>query len=247
MFLTYREPLSETHLCPKGHAQNIKEIRIMPIGILGRKVGMTQYFDEDNKCIPVTVIEAGPCPVTQKKTVDSKDGYNAIQLGFMDQKRQRLTKAQLGHLDKVKAPAKRFLREIRLDNEEIQQFEVGQEVKADIFETGDHVDVTGYTKGKGFTGVMKRHGFAGSATQTHGTHEYFRHGGAIGCSAWPSRVFKGKKMAGRKGNERVTIQNLQIVDVRPDQNILLVKGSIPGAINGLVMVRKARKKQAKQN
>jgi len=244
MFPAYQEPLSKNNSATM-HAYRIKEIRIMPIGILGRKVGMTQYFDEESNVIPVTVIEAGPCPVVQKKTVDSKDGYNAIQLGFMDQKRQRLTKAQLGHLDKAKAPAKRFLREIRLNDEEIQQFEVGQEVKADIFETGDYVDVTGYSKGKGFTGVMKRHGFAGSASMTHGTHEYKRHGGSIGTSATPSRVFKGKKMAGRKGNERVTIQSLQIVDVRPDQNVLLVKGSVPGPINGLVMVRKAKRKQKK--
>ncbi len=217
----------------------------MPIGILGRKVGMTQYFDEESNCIPVTVIEVGPCPVVQKKTVDSKDGYNAIQLGFMDQKRQRLTKAQLGHLDKSNAPAKRFLREIRLNAEEIQQFEVGQEVKADIFEAGDYVDVTGQTKGKGFTGVMKRHNFSGCATMTHGTHEFKRHGGSIGTSAYPSRVFKGKKMAGRKGNERVTIQSLQIIDVRPEQNVLLIKGSIPGPNSGLVMVHKAKKKQKK--
>jgi large subunit ribosomal protein L3 len=217
----------------------------MPIGILGRKVGMTQYFDDDNQCIPVTVVEAGPCPVVQKKTVDSKDGYNAIQIGFMDQKRQRLTKGQLGHLDKSSVPAKRFLREIRMKAEEIQQFEVGQEVKADIFEAGDYVDVTGHTKGKGFTGVMKRHGFGGSATMTHGTHEYKRHGGSIGTSATPSRVHKGKKMPGRKGNERVTIQSLEVVDVRPDQNVLLIKGSIPGPNNGLVIVRKAVKKQKK--
>lgn len=215
----------------------------MPIGILGRKLGMTQYFDDDNNCIPVTVVEAGPCPVVQKKTVDSKDGYNAIQLGFHDQKRQRLTKAQLGHLDKANVPAKRILREIRLNEEEIQQFDVGQEVKADIFETGEYVDVTGYTKGKGFAGVMKRHGFGGSATMSHGTHEYKRHGGSIGTSATPSRVLKGKKMPGRKGNERVTIQSLKIVDVRPDDNIILIKGSIPGPSSGLVMLRKATKKQ----
>ncbi len=217
----------------------------MPIGILGRKVGMTQYFDDDNNCIPVTVVEAGPCPVVQKKTVDSKDGYNAIQLGFIDQKRQRLTKAQLGHLDKSNTPAKRILREIRLNAEEIQQFEVGQEVKADIFEVGDYVDVAGNTKGKGFAGVMKRHGFGGSATMSHGTHEYKRHGGSIGTSATPSRVLKGKKMPGRKGNERVTIQSLEIIDVRPEQNVLIIKGSIPGPNSGLVMVHKAKKKHKK--
>ena len=206
---------------------------------------MTQYFDDDNNCIPVTVVEAGPCPVVQKKTVDSKDGYNAIQLGFIDQKRQRLTKAQLGHLDKSSTPAKRILREIRLNDEEIQQFEVGQDVKADIFEVGDYVDVAGNTKGKGFAGVMKRHNFGGSATMSHGTHEYKRHGGSIGTSATPSRVLKGKKMPGRKGNERVTIQSLKIIDVRPEQNVLIIKGSIPGPNSGLVMVHKAKKKHKK--
>jgi large subunit ribosomal protein L3 len=217
----------------------------MPIGILGRKVGMTQYFDEENNAIPVTVIEAGPCPIVRKKTTDSKDGYNALQIGFMDQKRQRMTKPMLGHFDKANVPAKRYLREIRLNTEEIQNYEAGQELKVDIFEAGDYVDVTGNSKGKGFTGVMKRHGYHGAATQTHGTHEYFRHGGAIGCSAYPARVFKGTKMPGRKGNDRVTIQNLTIVAVRPEQNVLLVKGSVPGAINGLVLVKKAKKKQKK--
>jgi large subunit ribosomal protein L3 len=217
----------------------------MPIGILGRKVGMTQYFDEENNAIPVTVIEAGPCPIVRKKTTDSKDGYNALQIGFMDQKRQRMTKPMLGHFDKANVPAKRYLREIRLNTEEIQNYEAGQELKVDILEAGDYVDVTGNSKGKGFTGVMKRHGYHGAATQTHGTHEYFRHGGAIGCSAYPARVFKGTKMPGRKGNDRVTIQNLTIVAVRPEQNVLLVKGSVPGAINGLVLVKKAKKKQKK--
>lgn len=217
----------------------------MPIGILGRKVGMTQYFDEENNAIPVTVIEAGPCPIVQKKTTESKDGYNALQLGFMDQKRHRITKPVLGHFDKISVPAKRYLREIRLTSEEIQDYEAGQEIKVDIFETGDYVDVTGFSKGKGFTGVMKRHGYHGAATQSHGTHEYFRHGGAIGCSAYPARVFKGTKMPGRKGNERVTVQNLTIIDVRLEQNVLLVKGSVPGAINGLVLVKKAIKKQKK--
>ncbi len=212
----------------------------MPIGILGRKVGMTQYFDEDNHAIPITVVEAGPCPVVQKKTI-ATDRYNAIQLGFLDQKRQRLTMPKLGHFDKVNVPAKRFLREIRLDEEEIQNYEAGQEIKVDIFESGEYVDVTGFTKGKGFTGVMKRHGFRG-AKASHGTHEYFRHGGSIGSSAFPSRVFKGRKMAGRKGNERITIQNLQIVDVRVDQNLLLIKGSVPGAVNGLLIIKKAKKK-----
>lgn len=216
----------------------------MSIGILGRKLGMTQVFDEDKNAIPVTVIEAGPCPVVQKKTVET-DNYNAIQLGFLDQKRQRINKPKLGHFDKANAPAKRYLREFRLDEDEIQNYETGQEVKVNIFKTGEYVDISGYTKGRGFTGVMKRWGFSGAATRTHGTHEYFRHGGAIGCSAYPAKVFKGKKMPGRKGNDRVTIQNLMVIEVRPEQNVLLVKGSVPGAPNGLLLIRKAKKKQKK--
>lgn len=216
----------------------------MPIGILGKKLGMTQVFDKDNNVIPVTVIEAGPCPVVQVKTIE-RDKYTAVQVGFQDQKRHRVNKPKLGHYDKANVAPKRFLREFRLDEDEIQQFETGQEINVDIFKTGDVVDVTGYTKGRGFTGVMKRWHFSGAATQTHGTHEYMRHGGAIGCSAYPSRVFKGKKMAGQKGNDRVTIQNLKVIDVRPEQNVILVKGSVPGATNGLVMIRPARKKQKK--
>ncbi len=216
----------------------------MSLGILGRKLGMTQIFDENNNAIPVTVIEAGPCPVVQKKTVISDD-YNAIQVGFLDQKRQRIRKPNLGHFDKAKVPAKRYLREIRLDDKEIQLYEVGQEVKVDIFENGDFVDVTGLTKGRGFTGVMKRWNFHGSATMTHGTHEYFRHGGSVGCATWPGRVFKGTKMPGRYGNERVTILNLKVAVVRPQENLILIRGSVPGAPNGLVMIRQAVKKSKK--
>ncbi len=215
----------------------------MSIGILGRKVGMTQVFDENNIVIPVTVIEAGPCPVVAK-TIKT-DQYNAIQLGFLDQKRHRVRKPNLGHFDKVKVPPKRYLREIRLDDTEIEQFEVGQELKADVFELGEYVDVTGFSKGRGFSGVIKRWGFAGVASLTHGSHEYFRHGGSIGNATTPGRVFKGKKMPGRKGNDRVTIQNLQVVDVRPEQNILLIKGAVPGPQNGLLIIRKAKKKQKK--
>jgi large subunit ribosomal protein L3 len=216
----------------------------MPIGLLGRKLGMTQVFDENNDAIPVTVVEAGPCPIVQKKTVET-DNYNALQLGFFDQKRQRLNKPRLGQFDKANVPAKRYLREVRVEEDEIQNYEIGQELTVDIFESGEYVDVTGYTKGRGFTGVMKRWGFHGAATQTHGTHEYFRHGGSIGSSASPSRVFKGRKMPGRKGNDRVTIQNLQVIDIRKEQNLLLIKGSVPGAPNGLLMIRKAIKKHKK--
>ena len=213
----------------------------MAIGILGKKLGMTQIFDEKSRAIPVTVVEAGPCPVVQKKTVET-DKYNAIQLGFLDKKRKGFTKPELGHFDKAKVPAKRYLREIRLEEDEIQNYAVGQEVNVNVFEAGEYIDVTGYTKGKGFTGVIKRHHFKG-AKASHGAHEYFRHGGSIGMATYPGRVFKGKKMPGRKGNERVTIQNLQVVEVREDQNVLLIKGSVPGPINGLLIIKKAVKKR----
>ena len=214
----------------------------MPIGILGKKLGMTQIFDADNNAIPVTVIEAGPCPIVQKKTVKT-DKYNAIQVGFSDKKRQRMTKPELGHFDKANVPAKRWLREFRMTDDEIMQYEVGKEVKVNVFQAGEFVDVTGTSKGKGFAGVMKRHNFAGSSEMSHGTHEYFRHGGSIGSATYPGKVFKGRKMAGQMGNERVTIQNLQVIEVREDTNILLVKGAIPGAVNDLVLVRKAVKKR----
>ena len=214
----------------------------MPIGILGKKLGMTQIFDADNNAIPVTVIEAGPCPIVQKKTVKT-DKYNAIQVGFSDKKRQRMTKPELGHFDKANVPAKRWLREFRMTDDEITQYEVGNEVKVNVFQAGEFVDVTGTSKGKGFAGVMKRHNFSGSSEISHGTHEYFRHGGSIGSATYPGKVFKGRKMAGQMGNERVTVQNLQAIEVREGTNILLVKGAIPGAVNDLVLVRKAVKKR----
>ena len=214
----------------------------MPIGILGRKLGMTQMFDAENNAIPVTVIEAGPCPIVQKKTVKT-DKYNAVQVGFLDKKRQRVTKPELGHFDKANVPAKRYLREFRMTDEEITQYEVGGEIKVTVFQPGELIDVTGTSKGKGFAGVMKRHNFAGSSEMSHGTHEYFRHGGSIGSATFPGKVFKGRKMPGKMGNERVTIQNLQVIEVREDKNILLVKGAVPGAINGLVLIRKAVKRR----
>ncbi len=218
----------------------------MPIGILGRKLGMTQIFDENSNAIPVTVIEAGPCPIVQKKTVKT-DSYNAVQLGFLDKKRQRLTKPELGHFDKASVPAKRYLREFRLTEEEIGQYEAGQEIKVGIFQAGDFIDVTGTSKGKGFAGVIKRHHFAGSSEMSHGTHEYFRHGGSIGSATYPGKVFKGRKMAGHMGNERVTIQSLKVIEVREETNVIFVMGSVPGATNSLVMIRKAVKKGGKKN
>lgn len=212
----------------------------MALGILGRKVGMTQIFDEEGNSIPITVIEAGPCPIIQKKTIIS-DQYNAIQLGFMDKKAKRVNKPELGHFQKAQLAPKRYLKEIRLEPDEIVEYSVGDEIKVNIFKPKEYVDVTGWSKGRGFAGVMKRHGFHGFPA-SHGTHEYFRHGGAVSSNTSPGRVFKGKRMPGRMGNERVTVQNLQIIDVREEQNLLLVKGAVPGSTNGLLIIRKAVKR-----
>jgi large subunit ribosomal protein L3 len=210
-------------------------------GILGKKVGMTQIFDERGEVIPVTVIEAGPCFVSQVKTVE-RDGYAAVQLGFEETKPKHLTRPQLQHLQKTNLPALRFLRELRLDTEEIASlgFEEGQRVTADIFETGEYVDVTGTSKGRGFAGVVKRHGFSGGP-KSHGQSDRLRTPGSIGACTTPGRVFKGKRMPGRMGGERVTVQGLKVVLVDPERNLLAVRGAVPGAQNGLLLIRQARK------
>ena len=206
-------------------------------GILGKKLGMTQIFAGDGKRIPVTVVEAGPCVILQKKTV-ATDGYNALQLGFGERKAHRTNKPEMGHFRKAGKGAFDALREVRVDN--VDAFNVGDEITcASVFAAGDNIDVIGTSKGKGFQGVIKRWNFAGGRA-THGSM-FHRAPGSIGCSAWPSRVFKGKKMAGQMGNARVTTQNLQVVEVRPEQNLVLVKGAIPGPKNGLVMIRKGIK------
>jgi large subunit ribosomal protein L3 len=206
-------------------------------GILGKKLGMTQVFAADGRCISVTVVEAGPCVVLQKKTV-ATDGYNALQLGFGVKKSHRANKPEMGHFKKVGKGAFAHLRELRADN--VDNYNVGDELTCDsIFAAGDIIDVTGTSKGKGFQGVIKRWNFAGGRA-THGSM-FHRGAGSIGASAWPSRVFKGKKMAGQMGNERVTVQNLQVVEIRPEENLILVKGAIPGAKNSLVMIRKGIK------
>ncbi len=210
--------------------------------ILGKKVGMTQIFDEDGQVIPVTLIEAGPCYVVQKKTSE-KDGYNAVQLGFDEAKEKKLNQPEWGHLKKVDVPPLRYLREFRVSDHE--DLEVGQVIKADIFEVGDLVDVAGTSKGKGFAGVVKRHGFAGGV-KTHGQSDRHRAPGSIGAGTTPSRVFKGSRMAGRMGGDRVTISNLEVMIVDPERNLLAVKGSIPGAKNGLVLVKEARKVKTKK-
>ena len=207
-------------------------------GLIGKKIGMSQLFDDTGNVVPVTVVEAGPCVVVQKKD-EARDGYNALQLGFGRQKNQRVNRPLRGHMAKAEKGSFRVLREFRVDD--VSGYEVGQELTVtDFVKPGDLVDVTGTSKGRGFAGVMKRWDFRGFS-RTHGTHEYFRHGGAIGNRSYPGKVFKGKRMAGHWGNERVSIQNLRVVEVRAEENLLLVKGAIPGSNGGLVLVRRAVK------
>ena len=212
----------------------------MAIAILGRKIGMTQIFNGDGNLIPVTVIKAGPCKVLKHKTKDGKDGYNAVVLGFEPAKPKRLTKPQLGQFKKYGSDPLRIIKEIRVNPEEFEKYPVGQEVTVSLFERGEKVDVTGWSKGRGFQGVVKRHGFSG-APASRGTHEYFRHSGSIGMCEKPGRVLKGKRMAGHMGNEKVTVLNLEVVGVIPERNLILVKGGVPGANRGLVIIRKAVK------
>ncbi len=206
-------------------------------GILGKKVGMTQIFDDNGVVIPVTLIEAGPCYVTQKKTQE-KDGYNAIQLGFGEVRENGLNKPMTGHLNKANAPAIKYLREFHVIDPD--EYEEGQMIDVSIFRVGDKVDVTGTSKGKGFAGVVKRHGFRGGP-KTHGQSDRWRAPGSIGAGSTPGRVLKGMRMAGRMGNQRVTVQNLKIALVDPDKNILAVRGAIPGGKNGLIVINEAVK------
>jgi large subunit ribosomal protein L3 len=208
-------------------------------GIIGRKLGMTQVFGEDGNVIPVTVIEAGPCAVVQIKTQE-KEGYNALQFGFLKKKPQRVNRPLTGHQQKSGTGPFYVLKEFRVD--EIGEYTVGQEITLAAFAVGDRVDITGTSKGKGFAGVIKRHGFHGSPG-SHGTHEYFRHGGSIGAHSYPGRTFPGTRMPGLFGNSRVTAQNLTIFDIKPERNLLLVRGAIPGSINSIVIVRESVKKQ----
>ncbi len=203
-------------------------------GIIGKKVGMTSIFDEAGKNIPCTVIEAGPCVVTQVKSAES-DGYAAVQLAY-DEKKEKNTSAPLkGHFQKAGTTPKRKLVEFKTFEDTKN---LGDTITVDIFNSGDFVDVVGTSKGKGFQGVVKRHGFGGVGMQTHGQHNRLRAPGSLGASSWPSRVFKGMRMAGHTGSERVKVQNLQVVKVYPEQNLLVVKGSIPGAKGSFVIVDK---------
>jgi large subunit ribosomal protein L3 len=204
-------------------------------GILGKKLGMTSIFSEEGESIPCTIIEAGPCYVTHVKTQD-KDGYDAVQLGFDEKPERLMTRPLKGHLAKAKVKGLRLLREFRSAIELPR--EVGAEVTVGMFASGDVVDVRARSKGRGFQGVVKRHHFGGVGMSSHGQSDRQRHPGSIGSSSFPSRVFKGMKMAGRMGHENVTVKNLQILKVIPESNLLIVKGSIPGAINGYVEIVK---------
>ena len=210
----------------------------MQKAIIGKKIGMTQIFDEAGKVIPVTVVEAGPCVVAQKKTMEN-DGYESIQIGFGEMKAQKVNKPMRGHFAKADVAPKRTLREFRVEN--IDAYNVGDLIKADVFAAGDKVDVIGTSKGKGYAGVVKRWNF-GRLKETHGSGPVARHGGSIGMCSDPSRVFKGRKMAGHLGAERVTVQNLTVVKVDAENNLIAVKGAIPGPNGGTVMIHDTVKK-----
>ena len=206
------------------------------LGILGKKLGMTRIFGNDGTIVPVTAVQAGPCPIIQIKTAE-KEGYNALQIGFDKIPDQKANKPQKGHQSKAGRGLYRHLGEIRLD--EVREYEQGGDITVDIFAPGEQVKVTGTSKGKGFQGVMKRWNFSGLRA-THGAEKVHRSPGSIGHATFPGKVFKGKKMPGQMGNERVTAMNLEVVDVRTDDNILLIKGTVPGPKNGLVMIRKSK-------
>ncbi|RAL23804.1 50S ribosomal protein L3 [Lujinxingia litoralis] len=223
----------------------------MSKGLIGRKVGMTQIFDEVGNRIAVTAVKVEGNVVVQKKSAKGKDGYSAVKVGFGDVKllekegteaKWRLSKPRVGVFLKagIDKP-RRFVREFRVAEGSLDSYEVGQELGADTFDLGAFIDVTGTSKGRGFTGVMKRHNFAGTKA-SHGVHEFFRHGGSIGMSAYPGRVFKGKKMAGQYGNTRVTVQNLRVVQIMAEENVILIKGAVPGPNGGIVTLRSAVKK-----
>jgi len=206
------------------------------IGMLGRKVGMSRIFGEDGENIPVTVVEVGPCYVSQLKTT-KHDGYTAVQLGFLEKKESRTTKPLLGHFAKAKAKPMYYLGEFR-GFDIGKELQLGDKIGVEVFSPGDVVDVAGITKGRGFQGVVKRYGFAGGP-KTHGQSDRLRAPGSIGQSSYPSRVYKGTRMAGRMGNKRLTVKNLMVIKVLPEQNLILIRGGIPGAINGIIEIKKS--------
>ncbi|MCX4358860.1 MAG: 50S ribosomal protein L3 [Rikenellaceae bacterium] len=201
-------------------------------GLIGKKIGMTSVFSAEGKNIPCTVIEAGPCVVTQIRTVE-KDGYSAVQIAYDEKKEKHTSKAMMGHFAKANTTPKRKLSEFKSFDEELN---LGDTVTVEMFEEGDWVDVTGVSKGKGFQGVVKRHGFGGVGGQTHGQHNRLRAPGSLGASSYPSRVFKGKRLAGRTGGDQVKVLNLKILKVIPENNLILVKGSIPGAKGSYLLI-----------
>ena len=210
----------------------------MSIELLCKKLGMTRVFAESGEAVPVTVLEAGPNTIVQKKTAE-KDGYEAVQLAFGDRRANLFSKAEKTHFEKNGgSDPKRWLSESRLSDEEAAELESGAEIKADIFEVGQSVDAIGTSKGRGLTGVVTRHGFA-IKKRTHGTHEFFRHAGSIGAGASPGKVLKGHKMAGQHGNSRVTTRNLEVVRIDTERNLIFLRGAVPGHKNALVKIRKA--------
>ncbi|MAR39368.1 MAG: 50S ribosomal protein L3 [Flavobacteriales bacterium] len=202
-------------------------------GLIGKKIGMTSIFSEEGKNIPCTILEVGPCTVTQIKT-EEVDGYSAIQIGYEEQKEQRVTNALKGHFKKAKSPLHKKLVEFN----SFEEVNLGDTLTTELFEEGDYVEVVGTSKGKGFQGVVKRHGFKGVNDATHGQHNRQRHPGSIGAASYPARVFKGMRMAGQMGNDRVKIENLQVLKVIADKNLILVNGSVPGANNSYITIEK---------
>ncbi|NQW44596.1 MAG: 50S ribosomal protein L3 [Deltaproteobacteria bacterium] len=208
----------------------------MKLGIVGRKVGMTQVFDDNGNVVPITVIDTSNCFVTQIKT-KSTDGYTAVQVGFGEKKPQNVTKPEMGHFKKAGVQARRSTKELRCENtDDVTQLKPGQTLSVGMFEKGDHVDVAGNTRGKGFQGVMKRWGFHG-CDASHGGHKYFRHGGSSGSNTFPGKVLKNKGMPGHTGDVLRTVSNLKVVDVKPEQNLIFLKGAVPGAKNGMLVLR----------
>lgn len=206
--------------------------------MIGRKIGMTQIFQEDGSVVPVTVVEAGPLVVVQKKTIET-DGYSAIQVGFAEIKERRVNKPIKGHFGKGNLELKKYLQEFKVEN--VDEFQIGQEIKADTFAAGEMVDVTGISKGKGTQGVIKRHGFS-RGRETHGSH-FHRSPGGLSAGTYPGRVFKGHRMGGRMGNEKVTTQNLEIIRIDAEKNLILIKGAIPGPKKGIVTIKQTVKNQ----
>ncbi|MCC8038636.1 MAG: 50S ribosomal protein L3 [Bacteroidales bacterium] len=210
-------------------------------GLLGKKIGMTSVFSADGKNVPCTVIEVGPCVVTQVKTEET-DGYNALQLGYTDKKEKHTTKPMQGHFEKAGTTPKRYLAEFRYRGEEqlkeMAEHKLGDTMTVEMFADGDFVDIVGTSKGKGYQGVVKRHGFGGVGQTTHGQHNRLRAPGSIGACSYPAKVFKGMRMAGQMGNERVTVQNLKVVKVIADHNLLMIKGSVPGCKGSIVLIEK---------